>query len=46
MGQANFWPLFRRFERAIALDPNFAMATSCSRAFNNAGDIERSRSTH
>jgi len=35
------------FERAIALDPNFAMAYfMLGVAFNNAGDIERSRNTH
>jgi eukaryotic-like serine/threonine-protein kinase len=44
MGQGQFLAAFPLFERAIALDPNFAMAYfMLGVAFNNAGDIERSR---
>jgi tetratricopeptide (TPR) repeat protein len=44
MGQGQFLAAVPLFERAIALDPNFAMAYfMLGVAFNNAGDIERSR---
>jgi serine/threonine protein kinase len=44
MGQGQFLAAVPSFERAIALDPNFAMAYfMLGVAFNNAGDIERSR---
>jgi len=44
MGQGQFLVAVPLFERAIALDPNFAMAYfMLGVAFNNAGDIERSR---
>jgi tetratricopeptide (TPR) repeat protein/predicted Ser/Thr protein kinase len=44
MGQGQFPAAVPFFERAIALDPNFAMAyLFLGIAFNNAGDIERSR---
>jgi tetratricopeptide (TPR) repeat protein/predicted Ser/Thr protein kinase len=44
MGQGQFLAAVPSFERAIALDPNFAMAYFfLGVAFNNAGDIERSR---
>jgi tetratricopeptide (TPR) repeat protein/predicted Ser/Thr protein kinase len=44
MGQGQFLAAVPSFERAIALDPNFAMAYfMLGIAFNNAGDIERSR---
>jgi serine/threonine protein kinase len=44
MGQGQFLAAVPLFERAIALDPNFAMAYfMLGIAFNNAGDIERSR---
>ena len=44
MGQGQFLAAVPLFERAIALDPNFAMAyLFLGVAFNNAGDIERSR---
>jgi len=44
MGQGQFLTAVPLFERAIALDPNFAMAYfMLGVAFNNAGDIERSR---
>ena len=47
MGQGQFLAAAPLFERAIALDPNFAMAYHMlSAAFNNARDIERSRNTH
>ncbi len=44
MGQGQFLAAVPLFERAIARDPNFAMAYfMLGVAFNNAGDIERSR---
>jgi tetratricopeptide (TPR) repeat protein len=44
LGQGQFLAAVPLFERAIALDPNFAMAYfMLGVAFNNAGDIERSR---
>jgi serine/threonine protein kinase len=44
MGQGQFLVAVPLFERAIALDPNFAMAYFIlGIAFNNAGDLERSR---
>jgi eukaryotic-like serine/threonine-protein kinase len=44
MGQGRFLAAVPLFEHAIALDPNFAMAYQfLGIAFNNAGDIERSR---
>jgi serine/threonine protein kinase len=44
MVQGQFLAAIPLFERAIALDPNFAMAYYfLGIAFNNAGDIERSR---
>jgi tetratricopeptide (TPR) repeat protein/predicted Ser/Thr protein kinase len=44
MGQGQFLTAVPLFERAVALDPNFAMAYfMLGIAFNNAGDIERSR---
>jgi len=44
MEQGQFLAAVPLFERAIALDPNFAMAYfMLGVAFNNAGDIERSR---
>jgi serine/threonine protein kinase/tetratricopeptide (TPR) repeat protein len=44
MGQGQFLDAVPLFERAIALDPNFAMAYfMLGIAFNNAGDVERSR---
>ncbi len=44
MGQGQFLAAVPLFERAVALDPNFAMAyLFLGIAFNNAGDIERSR---
>ncbi len=44
MGQGQFLAAVPSFERAIALDPNFAMAYfMLGIAFNNAGDTERSR---
>jgi len=44
MGQGQFLAAVPSFERAVALDPNFAMAyLFLGIAFNNAGDIERSR---
>src|ERR1700693_2107484 len=44
MGQGQFLAAVPLFERAIALDPNFVMAYfMLGIAFNNAGDIERSR---
>jgi eukaryotic-like serine/threonine-protein kinase len=44
MGQGQFLAAVPLFERAIALDPNFAMAYfMLGVAFNNAGDVERSR---
>jgi len=44
MGQGQFLAAVPSFERATALDPNFAMAYFfLGVAFNNAGDIERSR---
>ena len=44
MDQGQFLAAVPLFERAIALDPNFAMAYfMLGVAFNNAGDIERSR---
>ena len=44
MGQGQFMAAVPSFERAIALDPNFAMAYfMLGAAFNNAGDIGRSR---
>jgi tetratricopeptide (TPR) repeat protein len=44
MGQGQFLAAVPLFEHAIALDPNFAMAYfMLGVAFNNAGDIERSR---
>jgi eukaryotic-like serine/threonine-protein kinase len=42
MGQGQFLDAVPLFERAIALDPNFAMAYFfLGVAFNNAGDVER-----
>ena len=44
MGQGHFLDAVPLFERAVALDPNFAMAYfMLGAAFNNAGDVERSR---
>jgi serine/threonine protein kinase/tetratricopeptide (TPR) repeat protein len=44
MAQGQFLAAVPSFERAIALDPNFAMAYfMLGIAFNNAGDTERSR---
>jgi tetratricopeptide (TPR) repeat protein len=44
MGQGQFLDAVPFFQRAAALDPNFAMAYFfLGVAFNNAGDIERSR---
>jgi eukaryotic-like serine/threonine-protein kinase len=44
MGQGQFLAAVPMFERAISLDPNFAMAYfMLGVAFNNAGDVERSR---
>jgi serine/threonine protein kinase/tetratricopeptide (TPR) repeat protein len=44
MGQGQFLEAVPLFERAIALDPNFAMAYfMLGTAFQNAGDVERSR---
>jgi serine/threonine protein kinase/tetratricopeptide (TPR) repeat protein len=44
MDQGQFLAAVPLFERATALDPNFAMAYfMLGVAFNNAGDIERSR---
>jgi tetratricopeptide (TPR) repeat protein len=44
MDQGQFLAAVPLFERAIALDPNFAMAYQyLGVAFNNAGDVERSR---
>ena len=44
MGQGHFLEAVPSFERATALDPNFAMAYfMLGVAFNNAGDIDRSR---
>jgi serine/threonine protein kinase/tetratricopeptide (TPR) repeat protein len=44
MVQGQFLAAVPLFERAIALDPNFAMAYfMLGVAFNNAGDMERSR---
>jgi eukaryotic-like serine/threonine-protein kinase len=44
MGQGQFLVAVPLFERAVAIDPNFAMAYHfLGIAFNNAGDIERSR---
>ena len=44
MGQGQFLAAVPLFERAVALDPDFAMAyLFLGIAFNNAGDIERSR---
>ncbi|MGA7625564.1 MAG: protein kinase [Candidatus Acidiferrales bacterium] len=44
MGQGQFLEAVPLFERAIALDPNFAMAYfMLGAAFQNAGDVERSR---
>jgi serine/threonine protein kinase/tetratricopeptide (TPR) repeat protein len=44
MGHGQFLAAVPLFERAIAIDPNFAMAYfMLGVAFNNAGDIERSR---
>jgi eukaryotic-like serine/threonine-protein kinase len=44
MGQGRFLAAVPLFERAIALDPSFAMAYYfLGAAFYNAGDIERSR---
>ena len=44
MEQGQFLAAVPLFERAIALDPNFAMAYHfLGAAFQNAGDIERSR---
>jgi tetratricopeptide (TPR) repeat protein len=44
MGQGQFLAAVPLFERAIALDPNFAMAYfMLGAAFQNAGDVERSR---
>jgi len=44
MNQGRFLEAVPSFERAVALDPNFAMAYfMLGVAFDNAGDIERSR---
>jgi eukaryotic-like serine/threonine-protein kinase len=44
MGQGQFLDAVPLFERAIALDPSFAMAYyMLGAAFDNAGDVERSR---
>src|SRR6202030_4726430 len=44
MGQGQFLEAVPLFQHAIALDPNFAMAYfMLGIAFDNAGDIERSR---
>ena len=44
MNQGRFLEAVPLFERAVALDPNFAMAYfMLGVAFDNAGDIERSR---
>ena len=44
MGQGHFLDAVPLFERAVALDPNFAMAYfMLGVAFNNAGEVERSR---
>ena len=44
MGQGQFLEAVPLFERAIALDPNFAMAYfMLGAAFQNAGDVDRSR---
>ena len=44
MGQGQFLAAVPLFERAIALDPNFAMAYfMLGTAFQNAGEVERSR---
>jgi serine/threonine protein kinase/tetratricopeptide (TPR) repeat protein len=44
MGQGHFLDAVPLFERAVALDPNFAMAYfMLGAAFGNAGDVERSR---
>jgi serine/threonine protein kinase/Tfp pilus assembly protein PilF len=44
MGQGQFLAAVPLFERASALDPNFAMAYfMLGVAYNNAGDMERSR---
>jgi eukaryotic-like serine/threonine-protein kinase len=44
MGQGQFLASVPLFERAVALDPNFAMAYNfLSVAFDNAGDVPRSR---
>ncbi len=44
LGQGHFLASVPLFERATALDPNFAMAYQyISTAYNNAGDVERSR---
>src|SRR6202050_1266024 len=44
MGQGQFLEAVPLFQRAIALDPSFAMASfMLGGAFDNAGDIERSR---
>ncbi len=44
LSQGHFLAAVPVFERATALDPNFAMAYQyISTAYNNAGDVERSR---
>ena len=44
MGQGHFLAAVPLFERAIAIDPNFAMAYYfLGVAFDNAGDVARSR---
>jgi serine/threonine protein kinase/tetratricopeptide (TPR) repeat protein len=44
LGQGHFLPAVPLFERAIALDPNFAMADmGLAVAFDNAGDTARGR---
>jgi tetratricopeptide (TPR) repeat protein len=44
MGKGQFLEAVPLFERAIALDPNFAMAYfMLGAAFQNAGDVDRSR---
>ena len=44
MGQGHFLAAVPLFERAIAIDPNFAMAYYfLGIAFDNAGDMARSR---
>jgi serine/threonine protein kinase/tetratricopeptide (TPR) repeat protein len=44
LGQGHFLASVPLFERATALDPNFAMAyTNISTGYYNAGDVERSR---